>query len=107
MAVQAGTVWYPSAWVTTQASGRYIVNANPTALGRQQIAWNTHVKHVKHVKSILGSQAGKVNWNLEQQFVCHVVGAWFPTGVYNMESWQPALAWGFIANSIDRCNRIK
>lgn len=34
------------------------------------------------------------NWNIEQQFVCHVVGAYFPSGVYNMESRQPALSWG-------------
>jgi hypothetical protein len=106
MSARAGTVWYSAAWVTTNSKG-YIVNAEPTALGRQQIAWTTHATHVKHLKSVLGSQAYRVNYNIEQQFVCHVVGAWFPTGTYNMESWQPSLQWGVIANPIDRCNRIK
>lgn len=106
MAAAASTVWYSSGWVTTNSKG-YIVNAAPTALGRQQIAWNTHYIHVEHLKSILGSQAYRVNWNIEQQFVCHVVGAFLDTGVYNMESWQPALSWGEISNPWDRCNRIK
>ncbi|MET3452639.1 hypothetical protein [Curtobacterium sp. 1544] len=104
----ASTVWYKRAWVGTAKKG-YIVNADPTSLGRQQIAWTTHKYHVQHVKNLLGSTKTKKywNWNIEQQFVCHVVGAYFPSGVYNMESWQPALAWGAIANPIDRCNRTK
>lgn len=105
----AGTVWYSWASVTGGSTARYIVNANPTALGRQQIAWNLHATHVAHVKSLLGTGLTNLywNWNIEQQFVCHVVGAYFPSGVYNMESWQPALSWGEIANPWDLCNRIK
>jgi hypothetical protein len=104
MTARAGTEWYSAAWVTTNSKG-FIVNAEPTALGRQQIAWTTHATHVKHLKSVLGTQAYRVNYNIEQQFVCHVVGAWLPTGTYNMESWRPSLQWGVIANPIDRCNR--
>lgn len=106
MNTRVGTTWYSAAWVSTNAKG-YIVNANATALGRQQIAWNTHSTHIKHLKSVLGSQAYRVNYNIQEQFLCHVVGAWFPSGTYNMESWQPALPWQFIANPWDRCNRVK
>ncbi|QTX05385.1 hypothetical protein [Agromyces archimandritae] len=108
VSIASGTVWYKNAWVHKVTKG-YIVNADPTPLGRQQIAWNTHSTHVLHVKSILGTAMTNTywNWNIEQQFVCHVVGAYFPSGVYNMESWQPALSWGEIANPWDRCNRIK
>lgn len=108
MSVNAGTVWYRAAWVSRASKG-YIVNADPTQLGRTQIAWNVHYIHVGHVKTLLGTAMSATywNWNIEQQFVCHVVGAYFPSGVYNMESWQPALSWGEIANPWDRCNRIK
>ena len=103
------TVWYKRGWVTKKAGTKYIVNVDPTALGRQQIAWNTHATHVKHAKKVLGPANTRTywNWNIEQQFVCHVVGAWWPSGVYNMESWQPALPWQAIANPWDRCNRSK
>ncbi|KGJ73393.1 hypothetical protein GY21_11275 [Cryobacterium roopkundense] len=106
MSALAATEWYSAGWVTTDSRG-YIVNAAPTALGKQQIAWNTHYIHVAHLKSILGTQAYRVNDNIEQQFVCHVVGGWLDSGVYNMESWQPSLPWQQIANPWDRCNRIK
>ena len=102
----ASTVWYSSGWVTTGSRG-YIVIALPTALGRQQIAWNLHYIQVQHLKTILGSQADRVNYNIEQQFVCHVVGAFLDTGVYNMESWQPSRPCQQISNPWDRCNRIK
>ncbi|RRD59846.1 hypothetical protein [Leucobacter sp. OH1287] len=103
----AGTVWYTSGWVTTKPN--YIVNVNPTALGRQQNAFNVHKYHVQHAKAVLGTYNVKKywNWGIERQFLCHVVGAWFPSGTYNMESWQPALHWNQIANPWDRCNRIK
>jgi len=107
MTAAASTVWYSSGWVTTYYGRGYIVNAVPTALGRQQIAWNLHYIHVQHLKTILGTQAYRVNYNIEQQFVCHVVGAFLDTGVYNMESWQPSLPWQQISNPWDRCNRIK
>lgn len=105
----ASTVWYKRGWVTKKSGKKYIVNVDPTKLGRKQIAWNTHKTHVKHAKKVLGAANTKKYWNynIEQQFVCHVVGAWFPSGVYNMESWQPSLPWGAIANPIDRCNRKK
>ncbi|WP_127361794.1 hypothetical protein [Brevibacterium aurantiacum] len=105
----ASTVWYKRGWVTKKSGKKYIVNVDPTKLGRKQIAWNTHKTHVKHAKKVLGAANTKKYWNynIEQQFVCHVVGAWFPSGVYNMESWQPSLAWGKIANPVDRCNRSK
>lgn len=106
VSARAGTVWYSSAWVKTSSKG-YVVNAVATAAGRRQIAANVHHIHVQHLKQILGSQAYRVNYNIEQQFLCHVVGAWFPSGTYNMESWQPSLPWGAIANPVDRCNRIK
>jgi hypothetical protein len=106
VSARAGTVWYSSAWVKTISKG-YVVNAVPTAAGRRQIAWSVHHIHVQHLKQVLGSQAYRVNYNIEQQFVCHVVGAYFPTGTYNMESWQPSLPWTTIANPWDRCNRIK
>lgn len=105
----ASTVWYSWVNVVTNLPRGYRVDANPTAAGRKQIAWNLHSLHVDHVRAHLTSQ-GKIgfwNWNIEQQFVCHVVGAYFPSGVYNMESWQPALSWQSIANPWDRCNRIK
>jgi len=79
MTAAASTVWYSSGWVTTGSRG-YIVIALPTALGRQQIAWNLHYIQVQHLKTILGSQAYRVNYNIEQQFVCHVVGAFLDTG---------------------------
>lgn len=109
MVTLAGTVWYMWANVDHADSRGYRVNANPTALGRQQIAWNLHSIHVQHVRGLLRDQGREQywNWNIEQQFVCHVVGAWFPSGVYNMESWQPSLAWGEVSNLWDRCNRIK
>lgn len=105
----SSTVWYQWANVDHYDSRGFRVNANPTALGRQQIAWNVHYIHVEHVRGILNSAGYGAywNWNIEQQFVCHVVGAWLPSNVYNMESWQPALSWGAISNPIDRCNRIK
>lgn len=103
------TAWHKRGWATKKASKAYIVSVGPTKLGRQQIAWNTHAVHVKHAKKALGLANVKKyrNWNIEQQFLCHVVGAWFPSGVYNIESWQPALALGAIANPWDRCNRTK
>ena len=108
MGALAGTVWYSSAYIGYVANKGYTVNANPTALGRTQIAWNLHWIHVDHLKTVLGTnQAWHVNWNIEQQFICHVVGAYFPSGTYNMEKWQPSLAWQLIANPWDRCNRIK
>lgn len=105
----ASTVWYKRGWVTKKSGKKYIVNVDPTKLGRKQIAWNYHKVHVKHAKKVLGAANTKKYWNynIEQQFVCHVVGAWFPSGVYNMESWQPSLPWGAIANPVDRCNRKK
>lgn len=101
------TVWYSSGWVSTNPY--YIVNVNPTTLGRQQIALNVHYLHVIHAKTVLGNYATNTywNWGIEHQFLCHVVGAWFPSGVYNMENWQPWLHWNQIANPWDRCNRIK
>ncbi|MCL7660234.1 hypothetical protein M8360_33105, partial [Klebsiella pneumoniae] len=62
---------------------------------------------VKHAKKVLGSANTKKYWNynIEQQFLCHVVGAWFPTGVSIMESWRPTKIWQQIANPFDRCNR--
>lgn len=105
----ASTVWFSWVNVVTNLSLGYRVDANPTTAGRQQIAWNLHYLHVEHVRAHLISQGriGFWNWNIEQQFVCHVVGAYFPSGVYNMESWQPSLPWQQIANPWDRCNRIK
>jgi len=105
----ASTVLYNKGWVTKKSSKKYIVNLDPTKLGRKQNALNTHKTHVKHTKKVLGSSNTKKYWNynIEQQFLCHVVGAWFPTGVYNMESWQPTKKWQQIANPFDRCNRSK
>ncbi|UVI34781.1 DUF2599 domain-containing protein [Brevibacterium spongiae] len=105
--VYASTVWYNKGWVTKKSGKKYVVNLDPTRLGRKQNALNTHKTHVKHAKKVLGSTNTKKHWNynIEQQFLCHVVGAWFPTGVYNMESWRPTKKWQQIANPFDRCNR--
>ena len=105
--VYASTVWYNKGWVTKKSGKKYVVNLDPTRLGRKQNALNTHKTHVKHAKKVLGSANTKKYWNynIEQQFLCHVVGAWFPTGVYNMESWRPTKKWRQIANPFDRCNR--
>ncbi|HHT40915.1 MAG TPA: DUF2599 domain-containing protein [Actinomyces sp.] len=105
--VYASTVWYNKGWVTKKSGKKYVVNLDPTRLGRKQNALNTHKTHVKHAKKVLGSANTKKYWNynIEQQFLCHVVGAWFPTGVYNMESWRPTKKWQQIANPFDRCNR--
>lgn len=109
VSAMASTVWYKRGWITKKKGKKYIVNVEPTKLGRWQNSWNVYKIHVKHAKKVLGARNTKKywNWNIEQQFICHVAGAWFPSGVYNMESWQPALAWWKIANPVDRCNRSK
>jgi hypothetical protein len=60
-----GTVWYSRAWVSYLGGGKYVVNAVPTALGRQQTAANVHNDHVQHLKSLLGGQAYRVNYTIE------------------------------------------
>lgn len=91
------------AWVTGEPRG-YVVNAVATTWGRTFNGVVTHGAHVAELKQRLGSQAYRVNYTVEQQFLCHVTGNYFEPDTYNMESWRPGVAWGAQLNPWVRCN---
>lgn len=92
----------------TQRIGYHIVNATPTAWGRQWNGTATHAAHVAELKSRLGvNNSWRVDANngtIREQFLCHVVGNAFEPGEYNMESNRPAMHWALQLNIITKCN---
>lgn len=83
-----------SAWVTDQGTSNYVVNAVPTAWGRQNTSLDTHFSHVAELKQKLGSQAYRVTATIDNQFICHVFNQGVGGGAtYNMESWRGNMHW--------------
>jgi hypothetical protein len=89
-----GKALLQSAWVTNQGTSAYVVNAVPTAWGRDNITLDTHSSHVAELKQKLGTLAYKVTATIDNQFICHVWNNHLGGGAtYNMESWRPNIHW--------------
>ncbi|WP_029146068.1 DUF2599 domain-containing protein [Microbacterium luticocti] len=95
-----------AAWVTYQSnSSKYVVNAQPTAFGRDVLGIAYLNQHTADLKARLGTLANKVTSTINNQFHCHVQFNYIGGGAtYNMESWRKDIPWWWPEMVASKCN---
>ena len=87
----------------SNVSRGYIINATPTAWGKNWVGIATWFAHRDELVTKLGSRAWMWTNSIQEQLYCHLAGFPFSLPTYNMDSWRPLVPWD-VSLALYKCN---